>query len=274
MLEFSVDPAFYQTNWFRALCVLLGLTMLWAAWQWRLRQLRQQFETTLDVRVSERTRIARELHDTLLQSFHGLLLRFQTVSQLLPERSVEAKEKLDCAIDQAADAIAEGRDAVQGLRDSAVQSNDLARAVNTLGEELAAGAGGQGSAAFRVTIEGEPRELHPIVRDEIYRICAEALRNAFSHAQARSIDVELRYDDKQFELRVRDDGKGIDPAVLSGREGHYGLPGMRERATGIAGNLAVWSKPGAGTEVELIIPGAKAYTGSGRNSWWSLAAKR
>jgi signal transduction histidine kinase len=114
MLEFSVDPAFYQTNWFRALCVLVVLTMLWAAWQWRLRRLRQQFETTLDVRVSERTRIARELHDTLLQSFQGLLLRFQIVSQLLPERSVEAKEKLDWAIDQAADAIAEGRDAVQG----------------------------------------------------------------------------------------------------------------------------------------------------------------
>ena len=137
-LDFSVAPAYYQTNWFRALCAAFFLALLWAAYQWRVRQLHHQFEMTLDARVGERTRIARELHDTLLQSFHGVLLRFQTVSQLLPERPVEAKEKLDNAIEQAADAITEGRDAVQGLRDSTTQSNDLALAISTLGQELAA----------------------------------------------------------------------------------------------------------------------------------------
>ena len=121
---------------------------------------------------------------------------------------------------------------MQGLRASTVQTNDLARAINTLGEELATDPANHGSPAFRVTVEGEPRDLHPILRDEIYRIAAEALRNAFHHAAARQIEVEIRYDDQQFRLRVRDDGKGIDPAVLSGqgREGHFGLPGMRERA--------------------------------------------
>ena len=229
-----------------------------------------QFEVTLEARISERTRIARELHDTLLQSFHGVLLRLEIVSQLLRERPIEAKGGLDSTMELAANAITEGRDAIQGLRDSTVQNNDLARAVNTLGEDLAADPVSHGSPIFRVTLEGEPRELHPILRDEFYRIAAEALRNAFSHARARNIEVEFRYDDGQLRLRVRDDGKGMDPAVLSrqGREGHYGLPGMRERATEIGGTLAVWSELDAGTEVELTVPAAKAYEESGRRSWF------
>ena len=208
------------------------LAVVGRAFNQAARQLHHQFEMTLEARVSERTRIARDLHDTLLQSFHGLLLRFQTVSQLLPGRPVEAKEKLDSAIEQAADAITEGRDAVQGLRDSTVQSNDLALAISTLGEELLADSTNH-QPLFRVAVEGESRNLYPILRDEIYKISAEALRNAFRHAQAKQVEVEIRYDNEQFRLRVRDDGKGIDAAVLSrqGSEGHYGLPGMRERAT-------------------------------------------
>jgi len=135
-LEFSIDPAYYQTSWFRALCVTAFLAVLWAAYQWRVRQLQHQFDMTLEARVGERTRIARDLHDTLLQSAHGVLLRFQTVSQLLPDRPVEAKEKLDSAIEQTADFITEARDEVQGLRDSTAQGNDLALAISTLGPEL------------------------------------------------------------------------------------------------------------------------------------------
>ena len=130
----------------------------------------------LEARVGERTSVARELHDTLLQSFHGLLPRFQVVSLLLPERPEEAKEQLDATIDRAAKAIAEGRDAVQGLRASTVQTNDLALALNTIGEELATDPANHRTSAFRVTVEGEARNLHPILRDEIYRIAAEALR--------------------------------------------------------------------------------------------------
>jgi len=275
MLEFSVAPAYYQTNWFRALCVAAFLALLWAAYWWRLRQLRHQFEMTLDARVGERTRIARELHDTLLQSFHGLLLRFQTVSYLLPEHS-EGKEKLDSVIKQAAAAITEGRDAVQGLRDSTTQTNDLALAISTLGEELSADSPDH-QPLFRVAVEGESRDLHPILRDEVYKIAAEALRNAFLHAQARQIEVEIRYDNERFRLRVRDDGKGIDAAVLSAqsREGHYGLPGMRERASIIGGKLTVWSEVDAGTEVELRLPADIAYISARRGSWFSrkFAAK-
>ncbi len=193
-LEFSIAPAYYQTNWFRALCALLVLALVWAIYQIRVRQLRHDFALTLEARVRERTSIARELHDTLLQSFQGLMLRFEIVSQLLPDRPIEAKKKLDGAMKQAADAITEGRDAVQGLRASTVQTNDLARAINTLGEELATDPANHGSPAFRVTVEGDPRDLHPILRDEIYRIAAEALRNAFHHAAARQVEVEIRYD--------------------------------------------------------------------------------
>ncbi len=269
--EFTVLPAFYQTNWFRALCAICVLALLWAAYQYRVRQLRREFALTLEARVAERTSIARDLHDTLLQSFHGLLLRFQTVSELLPDRPIEAKEKLDSSIERAVDAITEGRDTVQGLRESTVQSNDLARAINTLGEELISAPANSGSPVFRVTVEGEARNLHPILRDEVYRIAAEALRNAFRHAQAQHLEVEIRYDDQQFRLRVRDDGKGMDAAVLSGRgpEGHFGLNGMRERAKLAGGNLTVWSEVDAGTEVELRIPAGIAYTASGRASWWS-----
>ena len=214
-----------------------------AGYQLRVRQLRHQFEMTLDARVGERTRIARELHDTLLQSFHGLLLRFQTVSHLLPESPSDAKQRLDAAIEHAAAAVTEGRDAVQGLRSSTTEKNNLAPAISALGAELAA----DGSRpAFHVAVEGETRELHPILRDEIYKIAAEALRNAFRHAHAGRVEVEIRYDDEQFRLRVRDDGKGIDAAVLAdqGLEGHYGLRGMHERAELIGGKLAVWSEVG------------------------------
>jgi signal transduction histidine kinase/ligand-binding sensor domain-containing protein len=268
-LDFSIAPAYYQTNWFRVTCVAGFLVSLWALYRLRLRQMARQFTVRMEERVGERTRIARDLHDTLLQSFHGLLLRFQTVSHLLP--AGDAKQRLDSAIDQAAQAITEGRDAVQGLRSSTVVTNELAVAVSALGEALAADHTSQNSAVFHVEVEGTPRNLHPILRDEVYRIAGEALRNAFGHAQARHIEVEIRYDERQLRLRVRDDGKSIDPKVLSGdgRAGHFGLHGIRERAKLIGGKLAVWSELDSGTEVELSIPASNAYDKSPatRRSW-------
>ena len=252
------------------------LAVLGKAFNHAARQLDHQFEMTLEARVGERTRIARELHDTLLQSFHGLLLGFQTVFQLLPERAVEAKEKLGLAIEQAARAITEGRDAVQGLRESVIDGNDLAPAINILGEELATHSN-ESRPAFHVAVEGESRDLHPILRDEVYKISAEALRNAFRHAQAGRVEVEIRYGTEQFRLRVRDDGKGIDPVILSaqGAEGHFGLSGMRERATIMGAKLTVWSEVGAGTKVELCIPASTAYAATAQRSWLSqkLAGK-
>jgi signal transduction histidine kinase len=269
-------PPWYRTNWFRASAGALFLALLWAAYQVRMRQVQHAFEMTLEARVGERTRIARELHDTLLQSFHGLLLRLQTASHLLPQRPAAGKETLDSAIQQAAKAITEGRDAVQGLRASTVERNDLAVAIRTLGDDLATDATSHKPSTFTVEVEGESRDLHPIVRDEIYKIAAEALRNAFRHAQAGRVEIEIRYGSDDFRLRVRDNGKGIDRAVLAaqGIEGHYGLRGMPERAALIGGKLTVWSEVGAGTEVELRLPAGTVYATSPRRSWLSRFASK
>jgi signal transduction histidine kinase/ligand-binding sensor domain-containing protein len=258
-LDFSIAQAYYQTAWFRLCCAAALMVFLWALYELRVRELAHRFNIRLEERVSERTRIARDLHDTLLQNFHGLLLRFQTVSNALP--AGDAKEKLDSAIEQAAKAITEGRDAVQGLRSSTFESNDLALAIRTVGDELSADAASQNRVEFHVEVEGTPRNLRPILRDEVYRIAAEALRNAFKHAQARQIEVEIHYDERQLRLRIRDDGKGIDPQVLGGdgRAGHFGLHGMRERGRLVGGKLAVWSELDSGTEVELSVPAANAY---------------
>jgi ligand-binding sensor domain-containing protein/signal transduction histidine kinase len=257
-LRIDILPPFWGTWWFRTASAILMLVSLWYAYRLRLRQIAWQFNLRLEERVNERTRIARELHDTLLQSFHGLMLQFRAVYNFLPSRPAEARETLESALAQARQAITEGRDAVQGLRESAIEANDLAQALQTLSEELNCGEINQLS---RIDVQGTPRDLHPIIRDEVYRIAGEALRNAFRHAQAPRIEVEVRYDERQFGLRVRDDGKGIDPKVLrEGRTGHFGLPGMQERARRIGGNLDVWSELESGTEVEVTVPGPIAYT--------------
>jgi signal transduction histidine kinase len=226
----------------------------------RVRKLTEaQLTLRFEERLAERARIARELHDTLLQSFQGLMLHFQTVNDLLPPG--RAKEALEKALDRADQAILEGRDAIQNLRSSPTAANELAQAMTALGEELAGPCDGEkSSATFRVSIEGTPRDLDPILRDDIYRIAREALGNAFRHAQASKIEAEIMYSRRLLRLRIRDDGKGIDPKHLNaGRDGHWGLPGMRERAQQIGARLDMWSQAGAGTEVELRIPGSIAY---------------
>jgi signal transduction histidine kinase/ligand-binding sensor domain-containing protein len=267
-LDFGVAPAWYQTTWFTILCAVALLTLLWALYQLRLHQITRQFSIGLEERVGERIRIARELHDTLLQSFQGLLMRFQAVSNELDEG--EPKQELDDAIHRAARAITEGRDAVQGLRSSVVESNDLAAAIGNLGKELAAA--DSRPPEFTMQVEGAQLGLHPTFRDEVCRVAGEALRNAFRHADASRIEVEIHYDERQFWLRVRDDGKGMDPTLLvgNGRAGHFGLRGMRERAKRVGGKLTVWSELESGTEVELRVPAAQAYTRvrALRRRWW------
>jgi ligand-binding sensor domain-containing protein/signal transduction histidine kinase len=260
-VRFEVEPTVWQTWWFRTSSAALILLLVWCVYLYRSRQLAKEFNIRLEERVDERTRVARELHDTLLQSFHGLLLRFQAATNLLPERPAEARKTLESAIDQAAQAITEGRDAVQGLRSSTVVASDFALTINALGQELASGETNPNATEFHVDVEGTPQNLQPILRDEVFRIAGEALRNAFKHARAQRIEVEIRYDERQLRLRVRDDGKGIDAKHLDGDgyAGHYGLRGMRERAKLMGGKLAVWSELDSGTEVELSIPASRAY---------------
>jgi signal transduction histidine kinase len=270
-LDFSVAAAYYQTRWFQAVVAIGTLTLLLVAYQLRIRRIARQFNRTLDARVSERTRIARELHDTLLQSLHGLVLRFQSASTILPARPEEAKARLDRALEQAEAAIAEGRDAVQGLRSSATMMNELANGIAALGVELTNDPSVVDAAAIEVEVDGKSRDLNPLVREEAYRIASEALRNAFKHAQPRRITVTIHYDARQLRLTVRDDGQGIDSVTIERQPpaGHFGLRGMRERAAIVKGRLDVRSEPGVGTEIELKIPATIAYAASAGSSWWS-----
>lgn len=261
-LDFGIAPTWYQTNWFRVLCGVVFFLLLWILYQLRLRQLKRQFTLTLGTRVDERVRIARELHDTLLQSFHGLMFQFQAARNQLPRRPESAMQALDEAILATEHALAEGRDAIHDLRPEPAAQHDLAELLTAVGQELAGTDAANGhTPSFRVTVEGKPQRLSPTLQDEIYRIGREMIRNAFHHAIASRIEIEIRYDERQLRLRIRDDGKGIDPKVVeaSSRLGRWGLAGMRERAQRIGARLEFWSETGAGTEVELKVPAEMAY---------------
>jgi ligand-binding sensor domain-containing protein/signal transduction histidine kinase len=275
-LGIEILPPWYQTLWFLALCVVSFFLLFGGMYQIRLRHVRHQFNVSLEARVSERTRIARDLHDTLLQSFNALLLHFQAASDLLSARPDEAKRVLDSTIDQAGQALIEGRDAVQQLRSTTPVTNDLVCAIGSLGQALAADGSNRDAPAFHIEVEGTPRDLLPITRDEVYQIAGEALRNAFRHARAQRLEVEIRYDTRQLRLRIRDDGKGIHPQLLNadGPSRHFGLRGMRERAQLLGGQLTIWSEMNSGTEVDLSIPSSGAYTKPGVSRFWPIARRR
>lgn len=275
-LDFSVAPAWYQMIWFRAACVAGVVLLLWALYQLRLQQMQRQFNMTLEARVDERTRIARELHDTLLQSFHGLMFRFQAARNMLPGRTEQAMQALDGAIARTEQAIAESRDAIRDLRSELVAQSDLAELLTAMGHELESreDANRDGSV-FSVIVEGKRRRLSSILQAEVCSIARELMLNAFQHASARRIEAEIRYEDQLFRLRVRDDGKGMDPKLLEagGRAGHWGLPGVRERAQTLEARLDLWSEAGAGTEVQLTVPAAVAYDKSRDGDGFGLFPK-
>jgi signal transduction histidine kinase len=266
-VQIRVLGPWWTWRWVRAAFMLLTLTAVVALYRFRVRRLAYQLNLRLEERVCERTRIARELHDTLLQSFQGLLFRFQAARNMLPRRLQEAMEALDSALDTGEEAITEGRDAIQNLRSVPAVQSDLVELVTATGQELARSQEvNRDSATFRMTAEGERHDLSPILQDEVYRIAREVLRNAFRHARARQIEAEIRYDSRLLRLRIRDDGTGMDAKVLQegGRPGHWGLFGIHERAKRIGARLNLWSEAGAGTEVELTVPASIAY-GTSRN---------
>ncbi len=263
-LDFSIDPTYYQTVWFRLSLVAAFFALLWALYQYRLRQIAREFNAQLEGRVDERTRIARELHDTLLQSFQAALFQFQAARNLFSKGREEATQTLDSAISTAQEAIVEGRDAIHDLRDTVAPQAHLEQLLKTVGQELASSQVSNGNRpAFRVTVEGPAQALSPVLQDEVYQIGREVLRNAFRHASASRIEAEIHYDNRLLRLRIRDDGKGLDRKVFEdGIPGHWGLPGIRERAKRIGARLVFWSEAGAGTEVELAVPSRIAYAKS------------
>jgi signal transduction histidine kinase/ligand-binding sensor domain-containing protein len=253
--DFAIAPAWYQTKWFLALCFLAAIAALALGYRMRVARVSSHIQARLQERQLERERIARDLHDTLLQGFQGLLLTFTAAMRRIPPGE-PARAMMEKALERGSGVLAEGRNRVRDLRDSVVFQGDLPAALKDAAEDFAQAH----PATFALAVQGDTRDLHPLVLEEAYRIGREALANAYRHAAAEKIEVEVTFDPAQLRIRIRDDGKGIDGEVLvNGVPGHWGMPGMRERAQKLGARLLIRSGSGSGTDVELDIPGAVAY---------------
>ena len=266
-LDFSIPPTFVQTGWFMALCVLFTLGLIWMLVLIRVRQVAVRVRSRLETQLAERERIARELHDTLLQSTQGLILSFQaTANTMAPNQP--GREMLEATLQRADEVMAEGRDRVMDLRTVRDAAVDLRQAIAEACQQLAQ----DHAMQWRIDTEGATQLLQRKVKDEAYRIAREALVNAFGHSQGRAVEVQIIYSHAQLQVRIRDDGIGISPALLAEgkRPGHWGIKGMQERALSVGGELSVWGRPGAGTEIELTVPAARAYVGGHqtKHRWW------
>jgi signal transduction histidine kinase len=255
----------WVAEWFTALCLAGAVLVLWFAYRLHLHRTTLRLRQRLEERHGERERIARELHDTLLQGIQGLMLRFHVAASHLPEGPV--RERLRQALDAADGVLVEGRDRVSELRASSDEVTDLAASYAVLAAEFGVG----DAPVLRLVVEGDACQLDPLVSDELYRIGREALFNAFIHAGAREIEVEISFDVDALRLRFRDDGRGIEPPILmDGRDGHWGLRGMRERAEKIGARLDILSGEGRGTEVALSLPARHAYVRGTHGGWRRL----
>ena len=267
-LDFEILPAFYQTNWFKALCVLIALLLLAVFFRVQMLRATARVRVRLEERMLERERIARELHDTLLQGLQGLIMRFHSVALRIPERE-PLRDLMERALERADEVLIESRDKVKDLRDVSGGEKDLSEDIAENGRLFAT----DKKVDFSVTVHGSARDLHLIVREETFLITREALANAFTHAQAGRIEVELFYERGGLRVNVRDDGRGIDEdTLLAGRTGHWGLLGMRERAQKIGATLQIYSRANAGTELDLRIPAALAYNDRRLRKRWSWRA--
>jgi signal transduction histidine kinase len=254
-VEFEVLPLFWETWWFGLGILAAIVACIVLLYRLRLRQATNRINLRFQERLAERTRIAQELHDTLLQGFLSASMQVHVATDRLPDDSA-VKPTLNRALELMRQVIDEGRNAVRGLRSTRSASLDLEQSLARIQQEIAGSDPDSERVEFRVVVDGERRPLHPVLRDEVYRIGREAVINAFRHARAGKIEMELRYSARNLTLMVRDNGRGIDPNVLkTGRDGHFGLVGMRERADRIGGQLRVMSSSSAGTEIELSIPG-------------------
>jgi signal transduction histidine kinase len=253
-LDFKVAAAWYQTIWFRSMCSVVAVLLLWAIYRLRVHRIAATMKSRFDERLAERTRIARDLHDTFLQTIQGSKLVADDALSATTDLSHmrQAMEKLSAWLGRATE---EGRAALQSLRTSTTEANDLADAFRRALEECRI----HSSMEVSLQVAGQAQEMHPIVRDEVYRIGYEAIRNASVHSKATQLRVELSYG-QDLSLRISDNGAGIDPDILHrGKPGHFGLQNMRERAARIMGKFSVESSAGFGTVINLTVPGGIIY---------------
>jgi signal transduction histidine kinase/ligand-binding sensor domain-containing protein len=250
-LVFTVPPAFHQTRAFLIGVTALIAGALWGLYRVRLRRIAVQMNARFEERLSERARIAQALHDTLLQGFISSSMQLDMVVDDVADHTV--KSRLNRVLARMREVVDEGRSALQGLRP---ELNDLEQALTRGAEELR----GPQEIEIRMVVAGQRQMLSPLIRDDIYRIGREALANAFRHARASRVIIELEYAVHHVRLKIRDDGLGFASDLAdTGRPGHLGIPGMRERAERLGARLRVWSGPNAGTEVDLTVPAHVAF---------------
>lgn len=269
-LAFEIEPAFYQTVWFRACCVVAALALLALLFRLQLQRAGKRMGERFEAQVLERERIARDLHDTLLQGVQGLIMKVHSASEQMPEPS-PARTTLHRALDDAQSVLIESRDRVMGLRSTRKGDLDLAADIAGIGSAIAKDA----VTNFTMEVHGEPRSLQPQVHEESLAIVREAILNAIRHADARHIVVDIFHSRSALRVVVSDDGKGIPQEVrMRGRRvGHWGLPGMRERATRIRGTLHLDERQPSGTVVVLHIRAAAAYQQALPNLWRRTLAR-
>ncbi|ULU25832.1 sensor histidine kinase [Dyella terrae] len=259
-LGIAVRPAFYQTWWFRLLCIVAVVLLLGLALRARLLYMERSVRERLEVQHAERDRIAREIHDTLLQGVQGLALRIQSVANQIP-REQQARHALEGELDRVDMVVSEARKRVLDLRTHTTEH--LQEALAQVAGILAVNS----TMDFRVLVEGRPRALRSGVHTEVLSIAKEAMFNAFLHSKGSLLEVEIAYLGNALRLRVRDNGVGMTEQLLqSGRPNHWGLGGMRERAEEISAKIHIWSREGEGCEIELTVPGSVAF--AAREQLW------
>jgi signal transduction histidine kinase len=253
-LVLEIAPAWYQTNAFWVLCIVASGLAMWTLSQLRIRQVARSLNARFDERLAERTRVAREIHDTLLQTVQGTKMVADTALSR-PDDIDTLRHAMGQVSTWLGQASAEGRAAISALRASTTETNDLADALRRAIEDCRR----QAPIDATLSVLGTAREMHPVVRDEIYRMAYEAVRNACTHSEGSRLTVELTYG-QDLVVRVTDDGIGLDPAVAdAGKQGHFGLAGMRERAARIGAKLTIASASNTGTEVVIAVPGRVVF---------------
>ena len=263
-VDFEIPPTFVQSKWFLALCLLLAALSLWLAYRLRMGQVARSIRTRLEERLGERERIARELHDTLLQGVQGLVLRFQSVANKMPAEEA-SRVKLDTALRRADEVMADARNRVQNLR-----ASDAPAGLPELLRSRASEAAFDPPIPIRIVVEGRAREVDQLVAVEISRIVDEALLNAARHANAASIEIVLRFGPRHLGLEVRDDGVGLPSSILGQgyKSGHFGLVGMRERTERMDGVFSIESDPAIGTTLAVTLPARIAYADAVSKRRW------
>jgi len=254
--HFDIPPMWFETWWFRTLCVALAIALLWFALRWRINKATSQLRTRMQIRANERESIARDLHDTLLQSTQSLSLHLFALSQDVSDAHLQAE--LSRLSTMTNDAVKEGRDKVRHLRrDKAIASNPIT-SLSQIGEDLSA----RHDIRFRTLVKGYVRPLKMTPGEEVHLILKESIINAFLHSGATDIDLFLSFGRLLFIASVADNGRGLGKEMLprGNREGHWGIPGMRERARNMHGSLTIGSRPSGGTKVRIVVGSWRLYS--------------